>query len=234
MTRDATGDTRTRLIDAAADLIASSPGDDFSLRAICDAVGVKMPTLYHHFGSKQGLIEAVVERGFDLYLDQKASYETTADPIQDIRAGWDAHVEFGVANPGFYALMYGSVRPGYLPAAQSRASEMLLDLTRRAAEQGRLTVTPEQAAAHILATNIGVTLRLIVLDVPDRKLSTAVRDGVIAAITGTPAADQGTRRDDALRLLGHAAAHPEILGAEETQLLQAWLLRLSRADPATD
>ncbi|RAF25221.1 TetR/AcrR family transcriptional regulator, partial [Burkholderia multivorans] len=33
-------DTRTRLLNAAADLIAAAPGEDFSLRAVCDAVGV--------------------------------------------------------------------------------------------------------------------------------------------------------------------------------------------------
>ncbi|MDA4895692.1 TetR/AcrR family transcriptional regulator, partial [Streptomyces sp. MS2A] len=112
MTASSGSDTRERLIRAAADLIAAAPGEDFSLRAVCDAVGVKMPTLYHFFGSKQGLIDAVVERGFDLYLGEKAAMESTGDPIQDIRAGWDAHVAFGLAHPGFYTLMYGKVRPG--------------------------------------------------------------------------------------------------------------------------
>ncbi|MDN5727412.1 MAG: TetR/AcrR family transcriptional regulator, partial [Propionibacteriales bacterium] len=92
MTVEDNPDTRTRLLNAAADLIAADPGEDFSLRAVCDAAGVKMPTLYHFFGSKQGLIEAVIERGFDMYLEQKASTESSGDPIRDIRAGWDAHV----------------------------------------------------------------------------------------------------------------------------------------------
>ena len=108
-------DTRTRLLEAAADLIAAAPGEDFSLRAVCDAAGVKMPTLYHFFGNKQGLIEAVVERGFDMYLSAKSSTESSGDPIQDLRLGWDAHVAFGLVNPGFYTLMYGKVRPGYSP-----------------------------------------------------------------------------------------------------------------------
>ncbi|WP_307219930.1 hypothetical protein [Microbacterium sp. SORGH_AS_0888] len=37
-----------------------------------------MPTLYHFFGGKQGLIEAVIERGFDLYLGRKERAEETA------------------------------------------------------------------------------------------------------------------------------------------------------------
>ncbi|MEU3269260.1 TetR/AcrR family transcriptional regulator [Saccharomonospora sp. NPDC006951] len=224
MTESAHPDTRSRLLDAAAELIAADPGEDFSLRKVCEAVGVKMPTLYHFFGSKQGLIEAVIERGFDMYLEQKGSTESTGDPIQDIRAGWDAHVAFGLANPGFYTLMYGKVRPGYSPAAQARPSEILRSLTRRAADQGRLVVPSEQAAAHILVTNIGVTLRQIILNAEDRALSDAVREGAIAAITGIA-------HPNTLPAFGHdiverAAAHPGILGAAETQLLIQWIHRL--------
>ena len=216
------------MIAAAADLIAASPGEEFSLRAVCDAVGVKMPTLYHFFGSKQGLIDAVVEHGFDLYLGEKSSLESAGDPIQDIRAGWDAHVAFGLSNPGFYTLMYGKVRPGYSPAAQSRPSEILRGLTARAAEQGRLAVPSKQAAAHILVTNIGVTLRQIILASPDPALSRAVREGAIAAITGT-----GPQLDSPLAATVElAASRPEVLGKVETQLLIEWLGRLSRAGEA--
>lgn len=226
MTETTATDTRGRLIEAAADLIAASPGEDFSLRTVCDVVGVKMPTLYHFFGSKQGLVDAVVTRGFDLYLGQKEAMESSGDPIQDIRAGWDAHVAFGLANPGLYTLMYGKVRPGYSPDAQSRADELLLALTTRAAEQGRLAVASEQAAAHVLVTNIGVTLRMIIRAAPDPDLSAAVREGAIAAITGTGM----TQSDPLATAVEIAAAHPDILGKTETQLLVEWLHRLPRCD----
>lgn len=209
-------------------MIAAAPGEEVSMRAICEAVGVKMPTLYHFFGSKQGLLEAVIERGFDLYLSVKSAHESSGDPIQDIREGWDAHVAFGLANPGFYTLMYGTVQPGYTPPPQSRPSEILLDLTRQAHAQGRLVVPPEQAAAHVLVTNIGVTLRQIILAQEDRELSVAVREGTIAAITGTTAAPGGARAD-IRRVLEHVAAHPDVLGAEETALLSAWLRRIAAA-----
>ncbi|WP_120003395.1 TetR/AcrR family transcriptional regulator [Nesterenkonia muleiensis] len=226
MTETSHSDTRTRLLNSAADMIAADPGEDFSLRAVCEAAGVKMPTLYHFFGSKQGLIEAVIERGFDMYLEAKASTESSGDPIQDIRGGWDAHVAFGLENPGFYTLMYGKVRPGYSPAAQSRPSEILRSITRQAHKQGRLVVTAEQAAAHVLVTNIGVTLRQIVVNEEDRQLSIAVREGVIAAITGGTAS--GDQRGSANILIEEAAAHPEALGPTETRLFIEWAERLKR------
>lgn len=227
MIEPVSNDTRERMIAAAADLIADSPGEGFSLRAVCDAVGVRMPTLYHHFGSKQGLIDAVTERGFDLYLSAKASMEMSGDPIEDIRAGWDAHVAFGLAHPGFYALMYGNVRPGHSPISQSRPSAVLGELTARAAEQGRLVVSPEQAAAHILATNVGVTLRQIILAEPDPALSSAVRDGAIAAVTGT----WGRSTDPLGAAIEIAAAHRDLVGASETRLLIEWLRKLSAGVP---
>lgn len=222
MTEKTSGDTRERLIDAAANLIASAPGEDFSLRAVCDAVGVRMPTLYHFFGSKQGLVEAVIDRGFDLYLGEKSAMESSGDPIQDIRAGWDAHVAFGLSNPGFYTLMYGKVRPGYSPAAQSRASELLDSLTAKAADQGRLIVSAEQATAHVLVANIGVTLRQIIEATPDPALSDAVREATIAAITGTDARTNGALA----AAIEIAAARPQVLGPTQTRLLIEWLTEL--------
>lgn len=221
--------TREKLINAAVGMISQSPGEDFSLRAVCEAVGVTLPTAYHFFGSKKGLMDAVVEHGFDRYMALKESAEPSGDPVQDIRAGWDAHVVFGLANPGVYALMFGKVQPGYIPAGQSRPGEVLLSLTSRAAAQGRLAVSAEQATAHILATNIGVTLRLIALDQPDPALSAAVREGVISAITGAEPADRGDRDSAFATVVERAVADPDILGPAETRLFVEWAQRLRQA-----
>ncbi|MFC7621768.1 TetR/AcrR family transcriptional regulator [Microlunatus sp. GCM10028923] len=226
-------DTRQRLLEAAADLIAASPGQDVPLRAICDRVGVKLPTLYHFFGSKEGLLDAVIAHGFDVYLGLKESHESSGDPIQDLRDGWDAHVAFGLANPGFYALMYGQVTPGRRPSAQDRPGQVLRGLTKAAADQGRLVVPPEQAAAHILAANIGVTLRQIVLGEPDPELSAAMREGTLAAITGTAAASGRGRSQVELAaasaaLLDQLSGAGAVLGEPEVRLLRKWLTALAR------
>lgn len=225
-------DTRSRLLTAAAELIAASPGQDVPLRAICDRVGVRLPTLYHFFGSKEGLFDAVIEHGFDLYLAVKEGHEGSGDPIQDMRNGWDAHVDFGLSNPGFYALMYGQVTPGRYPAAQSRPTGLLLNLARAAAAQGRLVTTPERATDHILAANVGVTLRQIVTTEPDPGLSADVREAVIAAITGASTANQTDSTvgisSSAADLLGRLTDSSGSLGEPETVLLRKWLATLAR------
>lgn len=198
------------------------------MRAVCEAAGVKMPTLYHFFGNKQGLLDAVAERGFDLYVAAKNAHESSGDPIEDLRAGWDAHVAFGLANPGYYTLMYGTVRPGHAPDVQAEPSRLLLNLTRAAVKQGRLVVSAEQAAAHILAANIGLTLRQIMLAQSDLALSAAMRDGVITAITGITRQAIAPRADIAA-ILTHVHQHPDRLGKQETDLLTKWLQTLTEA-----
>jgi hypothetical protein len=37
-----------------------------------------------------------------------------SDSLEDVRAGWDSHVAFGLEFPGAYAHIYGNVKPGVL------------------------------------------------------------------------------------------------------------------------
>jgi AcrR family transcriptional regulator len=223
------GDTRQELLAAAAALISDSPGQDIPLRAICDRVGVKLPTLYHFFGNKDGLLEAVIDHGFDSYLQLKRSSQSTGDPIEDIRRGWDTHVAFGVDNAGFYALMYGQVTPHRRPTAAAGPQAALLGLCQKAASEGRLAIAPERAADHVLATNVGVTLFLITADEPDLGLSDSVRDATIAGITGVPSQ---THEADHQATLARALLHDlsgaeRTLGEAEVTLLRKWLRTLA-------
>lgn len=225
------GSTRDRLLRAAADLIAAAPGEAVPLRAICDAAGVRLPTLYHFFGSKEGLLDAVVEHGFEKYLAEKEAHEPSGDPIRDIRDGWDAHVAFGLANPGFYALMYGQVTPGRRPVAQDRPAKALLGLVREADRRGRLVVAPEQAADHVLTANVGMTLRLIVTGEPDPELSAAVREATIAAITGGDGGGPGAAvgiGEAATAILRELPDDNGVIGHPETVLLKKWLAAVAR------
>lgn len=240
MTAERKSDTRQELLEAAASLISDAPGQSVPLRAICDRVGVKLPTLYHFFGSKEGLLEAVIEYGFDQYLQLKHSTESTGDPIEDIRHGWDAHVQFGLDNAGFYALMYGQVTPHRRPAAAAGPRTALLQLCQRAQAQERLSVPAEQAADHVLAANVGVTLFLITAETPDLELAARVRDATLSAITGLTAVPRATPPDatpdaraaSARELLQSLTGVEQELGQAETALLRKWLSVLATPEPA--
>src|SRR5580700_1043901 len=119
---------RTRIVEAAAGLLANAADVDISTRAACEAAGVTAPTLYHHFGDKQGLLAAVVNFGWTAFLESK---RTTASVVHehvadDIRAGWDNHLEFARESPNFYKLMW-SPTVSASSAAFRAAFEMLYD-----------------------------------------------------------------------------------------------------------
>ncbi|MEV6872384.1 TetR/AcrR family transcriptional regulator [Amycolatopsis sp. NPDC051128] len=224
-------DTRERILEAAAALLAAEGRDGLSTRAVSAAAGVQPPALYRLFGDKDGLLDAVAAYGFDEYLVSKRAMGSTGDPVEDLRRGWDTHVEFGLSRPEFYVLMYGDARPGRQSPAAREAEAMLRSIVSRVAEAGRLRVSVERAARLVHATGMGVVLSLIATpeDERDPELSETARETVLARIlTGEtePAGSDLPERAIALRAgLDGATA---LTGAERV-LLGEWLDRIADA-----
>ncbi|HEY8235172.1 MAG TPA: TetR/AcrR family transcriptional regulator [Gaiellaceae bacterium] len=231
---------RTRILEAAADLLARSADADASTRAICEAAGVTAPTLYHHFGDKEGLLAAVVDFGWAQFLETKRTvaavvHEQVAD---DIRAGWDNHLQFARENPNFYKLMWS---PAVAPesAAVREAYQMLQERLELGAARGELSVSPGTAARTVMAAVTGAALAVIsqpaVFD--DDAFTTQLREAVIASVTVSRDAAPTTskRRAGAEPTLATSAATlSSMLAAEDTPLsdperalMQQWLTTLA-------
>ncbi len=187
---------RDRLLLAAAELLQGT--GTVSTRAVCERAGVQAPTLYHHFGSKQGLIDAVANHGFT----QFTAVESSGDPLGDLREGWDKHVRFGLEHPTFYALLYGRAEPGKPCAVTAPAHAALRERFGEAATKGLLKVPAEDAAEQVFAANVGVTLTLITQPDPDFALSERVREAALAGVLNSPAEDDLTTRASAALTLG--------------------------------
>ena len=214
---------RDRLLLAAAELLEA--GSAVSTRAVCDRAGVQAPTLYHHFGSKQGLIDAVANHGFTQYI----AIESSGNPLDDLREGWDRHVQFGLEHPSFYGLLYGRVEPGKPCAVTAPAHAALRDRLTAAAAQGLLKVPADDAAEQVLAANVGITLTLISQPEPDFGLSRRVREAALAGVLHTPSTDASTTRASAaLTLRALVDKDPGDLTPGERALLGELLDRLAR------
>jgi AcrR family transcriptional regulator len=232
MTMDAedTGpSTRERILAATADLLTSGGREAVSTRTVSAAAGVQPPTIYRLFGDKQGLLDAVAVRGYTDYLEGKTRREPTADPVEDLRAGWDLHVEFGLANPAVYALM-SEPRPAASPppAAVTAGIEVLAALIRRIAEAGRLRVAEHHAVNLVHAAGTGTTLALIATPAEQRDptLSRLAREAVIAAITtDAPAAAPGPA--GAAITMRAALPQTTALTDGERALMGEWLDRIA-------
>jgi AcrR family transcriptional regulator len=205
--------TRDRLLAAAGALLTESP--DVSTRAICERAGVQAPTLYHHFGNKQGLLAAVVETGFTEHM---RAVTVVDDPVAALRESWDHHVRYGVANPNHYALT-----STLMPVAV----ELLAGLLNEIARHGRLTTAPEIAARQLVAANVGATLGLLAGE-QDTAWSDQLRDTLIAAVVTDAAQPQtggGGLAAMAVGLLAALDAEPGGFTAGERTLLREWLHR---------
>jgi AcrR family transcriptional regulator len=60
--------TRTRLLDAALDLIAERGEDGVTLRELTDAAGANVAAVSYHFGSLKSLCDGAVEQALERYL----------------------------------------------------------------------------------------------------------------------------------------------------------------------
>jgi AcrR family transcriptional regulator len=99
--------TRRRILDAAASEFRNSGYAATSLKVIANRVGVRVASLYHHFPSKESLVEEILAIGLDrtesATRDAVMSIGVTASPLARIRSAISAHVRANLTS-GDYAL----------------------------------------------------------------------------------------------------------------------------------
>src|SRR3984893_19251435 len=76
-------DTRARLLDAAATLFADRGIDAVSVDAVADAAGRTSGAVYAHFGSKQGLLLALMDEWAHSLVTVIAAEFELASSVED-------------------------------------------------------------------------------------------------------------------------------------------------------
>jgi AcrR family transcriptional regulator len=77
------GRTAEAILDAAEALFAERGFEGTALRDVAAGVGVRTPSLYNHFPSKESLYAAVLERGFDPVLELLAGAAPSGGGARD-------------------------------------------------------------------------------------------------------------------------------------------------------
>ena len=175
--------TRAHLIEVAAKLLADGGPDAVTTRSVALAAGVQAPTIYRLFGDKNGLLQAVAEHGFTSYVAQK-HLDPDADPVESLRAGWELHIGFGLANPELFRLMRAVLPTPHGRAMTAAGAAVLRARVHRVAEAGRLRVPEPRAVDLISAAGTGVVFTLIdqPQDQRDHGLAGLAWESVCAAI----------------------------------------------------
>ncbi len=210
--------------------------DALTTRAVAQAAHVQPPVLYRLFHDKTGLLSAVADFGFRTYLARKRPPETTEDPVQALRLGWQLHVDFGLSHPALYLLMYADPQPGPEGEAARTAHGLLRDHIRQVAVANRLRVSEEWAAHLFHAAAFGIVMTLLTLppEQRDPSLAALACETALRSITTdpstAPAATVGAAATHLRALMGQAdiSGPPEgVLTAAERGLLGEWLRRMA-------
>ena len=121
--------TRTLVLEAARDLVASPEGAGLSLGAVARRAGVSRLTIYNQFGSREGLLRAVAGEAHKRTVEP-APPSPPGDPREELRRRISAACARWASNP---ALFRGLSPAGFSPAGT--AHERRADDDRRLAER---------------------------------------------------------------------------------------------------
>ena len=165
-------------------LLAEGGRDALTTRAVAKAAQVQPPILYRLFDDKTGLLNAVAEYGFGVYMAKKRPAATPRDSVESLQTGWKLHVEFGLTHPELYMLMYADPHPEMKDGAAARSHQVLRDHMAHVAAAGRLRISEERAAHLFHAAACGMVLTLLGMRFEERdlSLSEAACDMALAAM----------------------------------------------------
>jgi AcrR family transcriptional regulator len=172
--RTRSADVERELLAAAETVLAREGPAGLTVRAVAAEAGIAPMGVYNHLGGKDGLIEALLTRGFDRL---RAAVEPGDEPdmLDRLSNSQRRYRDFALANPHLYAMMFENAVPHKRssPAFSEHAAAAFTVLVRNielAAATGAITAPEPRAAAQQIwsAVHGAVTLELKeLLQVPD-------------------------------------------------------------------
>ena len=190
------GALRPALIAAARVLLDEGGPDAVGLREAARRVGVSATATYRHFDDKEALLAAVAVEGFHEFGAALAAAESAPDPLRAMGA---AYVDFALARPGMFRLMFSpmlSARRGDKDL-QAAAAAAFATLSRGVgAPSDAPPPSAEIPAAAIAAWSLVHGLAHLILDgVLPRDAAEAFKQAVLGLEPGQIGANGHARPD---------------------------------------
>lgn len=152
---------REQLLDLGVRLLSTRSLEELSIDLLAEEAGISRGLLYHYFGNKQDFHLAVVRRAVADLLEQTAPPDL-ADPLERLRVGEAAYLDYVVANhEGYLSLVKGA--QGGNEALREIYEETRAALTERIfVESGGLVV--DTPAARLMVRGWAALSEELVLD----------------------------------------------------------------------
>ena len=184
------GEARLRLLEAAEACLMQSGYAGLSTRAVVDAAGMPLSQIHYHFGSKQGLVLALLEHQNAKLLRRQAALFGAPAPLS---ARWMQACDYldEDLESGYVRVLQEIIAAGYsdpeLAAAARKALAGWFELLTRLAQEARETLLgPLPLAAADIACLVGVaflggeTMLLINMDLPVKRALRGVGEAIAA------------------------------------------------------
>jgi AcrR family transcriptional regulator len=114
-------ETIEQVLEIATSVMTEQGVTGLSLGEVARRLGIRPPSLYVYFDSKNALYEALFERGWRLLLAELTTTPGTGDPVGDIETLSTVFVRWAVEHPAYAPLMFWRPVPAFTPSAAAYA-----------------------------------------------------------------------------------------------------------------
>jgi AcrR family transcriptional regulator len=161
---------RAEILEAAREMFFKEGVEKVSMRAIAKKIEYSPTTIYLYFKDKSELFRSLCEEAFaKLEYELEEIKKTEDDPVECLRQGTVAYVNFGLAHPNHYRVVFMTTHPHgsdqtykFSGSAGERSFLYMVSQIQRAMEQGKFRPgDPVQAAQTAWSTMHGLTSLMI-------------------------------------------------------------------------
>jgi AcrR family transcriptional regulator len=162
---------RQEILDAASELFVKQGYENVSMRRIADKIEYSPTTIYLYFKDKAELLENVCHETFNRLIQRLSKILLQpGDPLDRLKRGLVAYIEFGLENPHHYRATFMMPIPEGLNAGKYTKNDspgmQAFDFLRRCVYDciaaGKLQVKDAELASQTLWAGVhGITSLLI-------------------------------------------------------------------------
>ena len=115
------------ILNKALELFSNRGYDAVGVQEIAESAAVTKPTLYHYFGSKQGLLKSLLAARFDAFMQElKTAAEYARDLPLTLRRTASAYFRFAGSDPVSYRMLLSL----FFAPRDSGVSEAITDINK--------------------------------------------------------------------------------------------------------
>jgi AcrR family transcriptional regulator len=179
-----------RILDTALDLFSAHGYDATSVQAICDAAHITKPTLYHFYGSKEGVYNALIAAALErIRASLFAALAAPGPLVERLKLVVRDLFADATADPKVWRLMTTSVwTPGSAPVEDAHCNyeaygTLIAEAVEAAIRRGELTPGPTPVRVLVLKGAVAEALDSFVL-FGQPALTPELADQLIDAVFG--------------------------------------------------